>query len=254
MYADMSIWSAMFINKIVIKNNPAGDYAFSLPAIQSIIKSDGLALHSQVTFFTGENGSGKSTLLEAVAAACGFNAEGGSRNFNFSTCGTHSDLHASVTLHRGTARILDGYFLRAESYYNAATYVDEIDKIPSASRPIKESYGGKSLHTQSHGESFMATVTERFGGNGIYLLDEPESALSPTRQLSLLARIGELVKQNSQFIIATHSPILMAYPDAELFVFSENGINLTPYKETEHYKVTRQFLECPERMLKYLLQ
>jgi predicted ATPase len=244
----------MFINKIIIKDIPDGDYAFSLPAIRSIIASDGLKLNSPVTFFAGENGSGKSTLLESVAVALGFNAEGGSRNFNFSTCRTHSNLNEAVSFSRTTIRIRDGYFLRAESFYNAATYIDEIDKIPSASRLIKESYGGESLHTKSHGESFMALVLERFGGHGIYILDEPEAALSPARQLSLLTRIGELVKLDSQFIIATHSPILMAFPDAYIYVFDDNGIRLTPYKETEHYTLTRRFLENPEHMLKYLLQ
>ncbi|MDD4716374.1 MAG: AAA family ATPase, partial [Oscillospiraceae bacterium] len=204
----------------------------------------------KVTFFVGENGTGKSTLLEAIAVACGFNAEGGTRNFNFATEETHSDLCRYLTVCKGVKRPKDGFFLRAESFYNVASEIDKLDQIS----PLIDYYGGKSLHKQSHGESFMSLVLNRFGGNGIYILDEPEAALSPSRQMTLLAAIDSLVKDDSQFIIATHSPILMAYPDADIFVLTDDDIRLTPYEETEHYTLTKQFLNNPHKMLRYLLE
>lgn len=203
--------------------------------------------------FVGENGTGKSTLLEAVAVAYGFNPEGGTKNFDFSTEDSHSELWQALTLvKRGFAS--DGFFLRAESFYNVASNIDQMDRTPSFGGRIIDSYGGVSLHHRSHGESFLALVQNRFGGHGVYLLDEPEAALSPTRQLTLLAQIHALVERDSQFIIATHSPILMAYPGAEILEFSEDGIRSAAYRETEHYQVTRRFLEDPERMLRYLLE
>lgn len=226
-------------------------YPFCLSAVKDLER---LRFRKQVTFLAGENGMGKSTLLEAIAVALGFNAEGGSKNFRFSTARTHSELYDAITVAKGVKHPRDGYFLRAESLYNLATDMDARDAEPSFDAPIKESYGGKSLHEQSHGESFLSLVMNRFFGRGIYLLDEPESALSPSRQMTLLSRIRQLVKQDSQFIIATHSPILMAYPEADIFVLSEKGIQLTPYQETEHYLITRQFLNHPESMLKYLLE
>lgn len=176
-------------------------------------------LDTPVTFLVGENGSGKSTLLEAIAVSCGFNAEGGTRNFTFSTRATHSELGEYITVaKRRYPR--DGFFLRAESFYNVATNIDEMDEEPSFSPRLIDSYGGVSLHSQSHGESFLALVQNRFGGEGLYLLDEPEAALSPTRQLTLLGEMHQLVERNSQFIIATHSPILMAYPGARIYELS----------------------------------
>lgn len=210
-------------------------------------------LDTPVTFLVGENGSGKSTLLEAIAVSCGFNAEGGTRNFTFSTRATHSELGEYITVaKRRYPR--DGFFLRAESFYNVATNIDEMDEEPSFSPRLIDSYGGVSLHSQSHGESFLALVQNRFGGEGLYLLDEPEAALSPTRQLTLLGEMHQLVGRNSQFIIATHSPILMAYPGARIYELSENGIASVEYRETEHYQLTLRFLENPERMLRYLLE
>ena len=200
----------------------------------------------------GENGTGKSTLLEAVAVACGFNPEGGSRNFNFSTNATHSELHKCLRVVR-RAYPKDGYFLRAESLYNVATNIEELDRMPGFLPPLVDSYGGKSLHHQSHGESFLSLVQNRLGGNGLYLFDEPEAALSPMRQLTLLSEIDRLVKSGSQLLIATHSPILMAYPGACILELSERGIHRVEYRETEHYRVTREFLENPERMVHYLL-
>lgn len=227
------------------------NYPFSLPAVKSL---DTLRLHPNVTFIVGENGSGKSTLLEAIAIAWGFNPEGGTRNFNFSSRESHSGLHQFLRLSRGVARARDGFFLRAESFYNVASEIDILDEQPApAGPPIKDSYGGKSLHRQSHGESFLSLLMERFSKDSLFVLDEPEAALSPTRQMSMLARMRELVDSNCQFIIATHSPILMSFPDADIQVITENGLEKTAYKETEHYRITRQFLNNPEGMLKELM-
>ena len=230
-----------------------GSYLTEIPAIRHLMRERQMELDRPVTFFVGENGTGKSTLLEAIAVAYGFNPEGGTKNFRFSTEDSHSALWENLTLvKRGYAS--DGFFLRAESFYNVATNIDQMDRGPSLGGRVIDSYGGVSLHHRSHGESFLALVQNRFGGHGVYLLDEPEAALSPTRQLTLLGQIDELVKRESQFIIATHSPILMAYPGAEIFQFSEEGIQPVDYRETEHYQVTRRFLEDPGRMLRYLLE
>ena len=242
-----------YIGAVKLTGGLARDsYLTELPMVQYLMRNRQLELTRPVTFFVGENGAGKSTLLEAIAVAYGFNPEGGTKNFNFSTEDSHSELWQALTLvKRGYAS--DGFFLRAESFYNVATNIDQMDREPSFSPPVASSYGGVSLHHRSHGESFLALVQNRFGGHGVYLLDEPEAALSPTRQLTLLAQINELVKQDSQFIIATHSPILMAYPGAEILEFSEDGIRSVDYRETEHYQITRRFLDDPERMLRYLL-
>ena len=229
---------------------PESSYLNVLPAV-NWLKDHRLMLDSPVTFLVGENGSGKSTLLEAIAVACGFNAEGGTRNFTFSTRATHSELGEYITVARRRYP-RDGFFLRAESFYNVATNIDEMDEDFSYGPKVIESYGGVSLHHQSHGESFLALVQNRFGGNGLYLLDEPEAALSPTRQLTLLGEMHQLAEQDSQFIVATHSPILMAYPGARIYQLSVNGIEPVQYQETEHYQLTRRFLEDPERMLRYL--
>src|SRR6266404_5377801 len=195
-------------------------YPFSLAAVRPLEK---LEFHPAVTFFVGENGSGKSTLLEAIAVSCGFNAEGGTKNFRFGTRTSHSLLHEYIRIAKGIRRPKDGFFLRAESFFNVATEIERLDSEGMGARVI-DSYGGTSLHEQSHGESFMALMMNRFGGSGIYLLDEPEAALSPQRQLAALTRIHDLVKADSQFIIATHSPILMAYPDAFIYACSNGGI------------------------------
>lgn len=197
---------------------------------------------------------GKSTLMESIAVSWGFNPEGGTMNFSFSTRATHSDLFQYIQLVRGSRRPRDGFFFRAESYYNLATTIDELDNEPSYGPPIKDSYGGKSLHEQSHGESFFATFIHRFGGQGLYILDEPEAALSPLRQMAMLARIHELVQQNSQFIIATHSPILMAYPDSQIFNLTSEGIELQTLEETDHYQIMKQFLNNKDKMLQQLFE
>ncbi|MEQ8763688.1 MAG: AAA family ATPase [Planctomycetota bacterium] len=227
------------------------EYPFCLDAVRGL---ESLKLHPKVTFIIGENGSGKSTLLEAIAVAAGFNPEGGSRNFSFSTYASHSELHRLLRLSRGVRRPRDGYFLRAESFFNVASEIERLDDEPESGPKIISSYGGISLHAQSHGESFMALLLNRFGGEGLYVLDEPEAALSPTRQLALLRRMHELCNDRSQFVIATHSPILMAYPHATIFHLSPEGILETKYEETEHYQITKYFLNHPEKMLEELFE
>lgn len=216
-------------------------YPFSIPCVKVLDRID---FHPDITFLIGENGTGKSTLLEAIAIAWGFNAEGGSKNFNFATRPSHSDLHDYIRMSRSTKMPSDGFFLRAESFYNVATQIDELGSF----RP----YGGKSLHAQSHGESFLSLILYRFHGHGLYILDEPEAALSPMRQLAMLRRIQHLIQQHSQFIIATHSPILLAYPGAKILTLNESGFTETPYEETEHFTVTRRFLNDHEGFLKKL--
>ena len=226
-------------------------YPFCLDAVRNL---SSLKLHPSVTYIVGENGSGKSTLLEAVAVAWGFNPEGGTRNFAFGTYSSHSDLHQFIRLSRGIKKPKDGFFLRAESFFNVATEIERLDDVPGFGPPIKMSYGGKSLHAQSHGESFMSLVLNRFGGNGLYILDEPEAALSPTRQMALLSRIHQLVKNNSQFIIATHSPIVMAYPDSTIYQLGSEGMKVVSYEDTEHYQITKDFLNDYKSALDILFE
>lgn len=225
------------------------NYPYNLEAVQALSE---IELHPNVTFLVGENGTGKSTLLEAIAVAYGFNPEGGSKNFSFHTKETHSTLTESLRLVKGVVRAQDGYFLRAESFYNVASNIDDLDKGPGG-MPLIASYGGISLHKQSHGESFMSLLLHRFGGKGLYVLDEPEAALSPTRQLALLRRLHELVLDDSQFIIATHSPILMSYPHAKILLVEEGYCEVS-YEETEHVQVMKDFMVCPERTLRHILQ
>jgi len=225
------------------------DYPFSLPVIRQL---DTVIFHSRVTFIVGENGSGKSTLLEAIAVAWGFNPEGGTRNFRFGTRASHSPLHQYLRLARSARRARDGYFLRAESFFNVATEIERLDTDePGALRspPVIDSYGGRSLHEQSHGESFLALMRHRFNGRGLYILDEPEAALSPTRQLTVLRRLHDLTREGAQFIIATHSPILMAYPDARILEIDWGMLREVAYTETEHYRVARRFLADHQKAL-----
>lgn len=219
-------------------------YPFSLPAIASL---QTLQFHPAVTFLVGENGSGKSTLIEALALVMGLNSEGGNRNTSFATETTHSELWRHLKPVKSFKRPKDWYFLRAESFYNVASYMDGI--MP----PGMQGYGGKSLHRQSHGESFMAVLAHKLHGGGLYLFDEPEAALSPTRQLSALVEIHRLVQAQSQFIIATHSPILLSYPNAKILQIGPAGLQEVAYTDTEHYQVTRGFLNRHERMLGELL-
>ena len=240
-----------YVQSIFLRNPlPEGSYLSGIPAV-AWLREHRLDLDAPVTFLVGENGSGKSTLLEAIAVAGGFNPEGGTRNFNFSTRDTHSHLGEYLTLSR-CRYPRDGFFLRAESFYNVASNIDQMDESPSFGPRLIDSYGGVSLHQQSHGESFLRLVQNRFGGHGLYLLDEPEAALSPARQLTLLGQMRLLVEADSQFIVATHSPILMAYPGARIYLLDEAGVRPVAYRETEHYQLTRRFLEDPERMFRYL--
>lgn len=210
---------------------PAASYTQSIPAIRGLNILD---FKSPVTFFTGENGSGKSTLLEGLAVAYGFNPEGGTRNFMFSTRDTHSDLSSAIRLKKGFKQPRDCFFLRAESFYNVASQVDDMGYL--------ESYGGRSLHGQSHGESFLSLMQNRFGGRGLYILDEPEAALSPQRQLTALLMISKLAADSSQFFIATHSPILLALPGAHILSFDGGEIHPITCEETECYQVMEMFI------------
>ncbi|NYE60532.1 putative ATPase [Duganella sp. 1224] len=244
--------STQYVQQVRLKVEAVADferYPFSLPAVRHL---NTLPLHPKVTFLVGENGSGKSTLLEAIAVAFGFNPEGGTKNFGFQTRASHSELHQYLRLVKGIQQARDGFFLRAESFFNLATAIEELDKGPGGP-PVINSYGGKSLHEQSHGESFWSLVMHRFGGNGFYILDEPEAALSPQRQLALLSRIHQLANDHSQFVIATHSPILMAYPDADVFHCSEAGLKRVHYEDTEHFQIMHDFVLNPQRMLDILL-
>ena len=241
----MSVVSTQFAGRVTLLRDKVESferYPFSLPAIRTL---DFIDLHPKVTFLVGENGSGKSTLLEAMAVALGFNPEGGSRNFNFGTRESHSELHGYLRIAKGYRRHRDGFFLRAESWFNVATEVDRLG--------VAEFYGGRSLHEQSHGESFMALMKERFGGKGLYLLDEPEAALSPARQIEAMSRFHDLVLEGSQFIIATHSPILMAYPDALILHCGRDGIRPIAYEDTEHFRITRDFLLHRDKVLDILM-
>ncbi|MES2296392.1 MAG: AAA family ATPase [Pseudomonadota bacterium] len=223
----------------------ADQYPYNIPAVGEI---DRLAFHADVTFFVGENGAGKSTVLEAIALALGYGHEGGTKNVQHRTTESVSQLHANLRLAQGFRKPRDGYFLRAESFFNVATYMDDLDDMA-----YLQGYGGKSLHARSHGESFMALLTHKFRGHGLYLLDEPEAALSPSRQLAALSAIHQLAQDHSQFIIATHSPILLSYPHAKIYLFDGTGINAVRYEDTEHYAITRDFLNHYPRRLEQLL-
>lgn len=214
------------------------EYPFTIPAFKNF---DSLEFHEDVTFLVGENGAGKSTLIEAIALQLGFGIEGGTKNVQVKTHNNASKLQNHIKLTKSFKKPNDHYFLRAESFYNIATYMEETNYL--------KEYGGKSLHKQSHGESFMATLLNKLKGNGLYLFDEPEAALSPTRQLAAIGAIDQLVKKNSQFIIATHSPILMAYPNATIYSLSSNGIQKIKYEETEHYIITKRFLNDYRSMI-----
>jgi predicted ATPase len=249
----MPTWDARnFLTRATLRRDKVAsftDFPFSIPAIGGL---DVLEFDRPVTFFVGENGAGKSTLLEAIAIAMGLNPEGGSRNFRFATRESHSGLSNALRLSRSVRRIRDSFFLRAESYFNVATEIEVLDREGGGPRII-DAYGGKSLHEQSHGESFFALFLNRLRGNGLYFFDEPEAALSPTRQLAFLSRLHDLVKDGSQFFIATHSPILMAYPEAAILMFENGPPRWIEYRDTEHYGVTRTFLNDTDRMLDILL-
>ena len=243
--------AGQYISQVLLKK-PLEDasYLARLPVVQYLMEQRSLPLTHAVTFLVGENGTGKSTLMEAIAVAYGFNGEGGSKNFTFSTNQTHSDLWKYLTLvKKGHPK--DGFFLRAESFYNVATNIEELDAEPGPGAPISASYGG-NLHQRSHGESFFALLNNRLGGGGLYFFDEPEAALSPLRQLSMLRRLKELTDSGSQCVIATHSPILMAFPGSTIYAFSPEGLRRQEYEETDQFRITRDFLNRYPLMLEQL--
>lgn len=220
------------------------EYPFNIPALRAFGE---ITLHPDVTFLVGENGSRKSTLLEAIAVALGFGPQGGTKNVRILGADTPSPLHGHLRVVRSFVKPGDGYFLRAEGFYNVATHADETGYL--------HGYGDRSLHARSHGEAFLTLLTTKFRGKGIYLLDEPEAALSPSRLLAAMAAIDNLVRDESQFIIATHSPILLAYPKAKIVLFSDDGLEETTYEDTEHFAITKDFLNhYPKRLLALLAE
>jgi len=223
-------------------------YLHSVPALRSI---DTLVFSNPITFFVGENGTGKSTLLEAIAVGYGFNPEGGTRNYRFSTFDDVSELNQALSFKKGYKRPRSGYFFRAESFFNVASkaeeYRDGEEKALYYAR-----YGGKSLHEQSHGESFLSYF-QSFDEEGLYLMDEPEAALSPQRQLSLLIQISKMAARGAQFLIATHSPILLGIPEAEILSFDEEILHPCTYEETESFQITEMFINNRDLLLHRLL-
>lgn len=234
----------LFIQSVIFDRSKIDDdsYIRQIDAFNGIEK---IEFKNPITFFVGENGTGKSTLLEAIAIAHGFNPEGGSKNYSFSTKDTHSELYSAIRLSKGYRKEKWGYFLRAESFYNVATMEEEY------SRGYAESAG---YHKKSHGESFLALIQNNFQSNGLYLLDEPEAALSPQRQLTLLMEINKLAQKGAQFIIVTHSPILLGMPDAEILSFDEGSIRTCNYEDTDSYRVTEMFMNDKERLLNMLIE
>ena len=228
-------------------------YPFNIPAIKMM---ETLEFHPDITFLIGENGSGKSTLLEAIAILMECGAQGGTGNFKLDDPSGLSELWSHLRPKRSYERPRDRFFLRAESFYNISTFLEQLANDPDArTSPEKvfRRYGGISLHNRSHGEAFIALLTSGFGGRGLYILDEPEAALSPARQLAAMVRMHDLVKKQSQFIIATHSPIMMSYPGALIYLFDEKGFRQVSFEETEHYKITRDFLNNYPKRMKSLL-
>lgn len=233
----------LFIQGLTIDWNRVRPYNYvrQIPAISGI---DTFTFHKPITFFVGENGSGKSTLLEAIAVAYGFNAEGGTKNYSFSTYNSHSELCEAMTIFKGYRRPKFGYFLRAESFYNVAT--KEIDYSD-------DDHPSKGYHQKSHGESFLAIAQDYMGADGVYIFDEPEAALSPQRQLTLLINIYRCAQEGAQFIIVSHSPILLGMPDAEIFSFDNGTIHPCQYEDTDSYVITKTFVNNRQHFLNQLL-
>jgi predicted ATPase len=237
----------IFLKGIRLKAKEGTDrnhYPFNIPALRDFKE---LPFESPVTFFVGENGMGKSTLIEAIAIAMNFNPEGGTANFKFSTSDSHSELCDYLTPIRGAKRNRDGFFLRAESFYNTISYMDTVN---DTGKNIYDYYGGKRLHEVSHGEGFMNMLNHRCRGNSFFIFDEPEAALSPFSQIKMLVRMHQLVTEDSQFIVSTHSPILMAYPGATIYQLTENSISQIDYDKTEHYMLMKYFLNNTNQYLK----
>ena len=238
----------MFLKKVtLIRENITSftRYPFSIPSIKNMYH---IEFKSRVTFFVGENGSGKSTLLEAIADKCDFNTAGGGRNNVYEVYASESALGNYIRL-SWMPKITNGFFLRAESFYHFASHIDDVDDTGF------RDYGGCSLHKQSHGESFLSLFLNRFKGKAIYLLDEPEAALSPSRQLAFLKIIHDLTRSGDvQFIIATHSPILLGYPDSVILSFDDGKITEVEYEMTDHYQITKYFLQHREKFLSEILE
>ena len=245
-----------FIKRVMLVADPMAErtgHPWDLPAVTAL--ADGLELHPKVTYLIGENGTGKSTLLTAIALAAGMSAEGGSSGYAFPAEGemsaafalsqraSHSSLAESVRLVRGARRPRTDFLLRAESMFVAATYLEQLG------RDALTAYGGRSLHEQSHGEGFLAIMIDRFGPDGLYLLDEPEAALSTQNCLTCLRRMHELINQGSQFVISTHSPIILAYPDATIYRCADDGLNAIEYEDSEPVRLTTSFLGARRRFL-----
>jgi predicted ATPase len=239
MQAKPYLKALMFMDDAVREDK---SYPFSIPAVRAL---ETIAFHPDVTFFVGENGSGKSTVLEAIPLALGFGAEGGTKSVLFETAKTTSNLSDFIRPVRSFKKPKDGYYLRAESFFNVATYMDEVGYL--------RGYGDKSLHARSHGESFMTLLLQKLKGNGLYILDEPEAALSPANIMAAIVAINHLVEQESQFIIATHSPILLAYPRAKIIEFTGDGVAETRYENTAHYSLTKDFLINHKKRIEQLL-
>jgi len=232
-----------FIQGITIDWNKIEKVSY-LRKIEAISGLERLEFTKPITFFVGENGSGKSTLLEAIAVAYGFNPEGGTKNFMFSTYDSHSELCNAMRISKGYRKANWGYFLRAESFYNVATKEEEYADIAHPS---------EKYHEKSHGESFLAIAQSQLRANGVYIFDEPEAALSPQRQLTLLMEIYECAKRGSQFIIVTHSPLLLGIPEAEIMTFDDGFIHSCEYEETDSYQVMQMFINNREQILGRLL-
>jgi predicted ATPase len=240
-----------FLSRISLSSLPAGSYLQHIPSLNNGLK---LEIKNNVTFFVGENGSGKSTLLEGIAEQCGFSLRGGNRNHNLNTGyrfeGYESALASHLQLSWTPRRINEGFFMRAESFFNFASYIDELAVTDSR---ILNAYGGRSLHEQSHGESFLSLFNNQFEA-GIYVLDEPEAALSPARILAFMSVIHKLDQSGrAQFLIATHSPMLICYPGATIYQFDEDDVRETRYEDTEHFHLTKSFLDNPALYLRHLM-
>lgn len=240
-----TIPAAPFVRALVFTAVGGADYSGDLPALRGIERVE---LDPHVTFLVGENGSGKSTLVEAIAVKAKLNVEGGGKLLKFSTRRTHSQLHERLELERSELPPRNAFFLRAESVFNMATAIEQGGMIG-----VREDVFQRPLHEQSHGESFLDIAVNRLGPRGLYLFDEPEAALSVRGQLALMRRMYELVQEHSQFVVATHSPILLGYPGATILELSDDGIHRVAYEETEQVELTRSFLEDPQRFLRHLL-
>jgi predicted ATPase len=251
-FATSSREAGRFVREIELTGEAPGvGYPFDLPVVAGLRRAGRLELGSAVTFLVGDNGTGKSTLVEAVAVAAGFNPEGGSRSFNFSTRASHSALGDHLRIIRGAERERTSFFLRAETFYNVAT---EIERLEDVDPGLIDAYGGRTLHDRSHGESFLDLMRNRFGPRGLYLMDEPEAALAPRGLMAAVRLIHESASAGSQFLIATHSPILLAVPDATIIQIDPDGsFARVDYDDAEPVALTRAFLGSPERMLGHLL-